>query len=230
MTNSLALPDSSPAPSRSLLLLLPTDLLWCALLDRPQPAVYRTIIDDVVHHVRPEFEQIGVEEAVLQELLRLWELKLAQSRVADFANDDRMGPVAQQFPPLTPEQVALNQQLVLQRQKDDEAAAAKIKKEEKMKQQEAGQGGGDDEDAINSDLDSSEDELDEEQELAGQGAGDDQGGDIVIALYEKVREQLRLPSMRSTEAHCILRLSRAGATSQEQVEGHPQRWSDLCQR
>ncbi|GAA5839869.1 hypothetical protein JCM3766R1_004706 [Sporobolomyces carnicolor] len=151
------------------------------------PAVYRTIIDDVVHHVRPEFEQIGVEEAVLQELLRLWELKLAQSRVADFANDDRMGPVAQQFPPLTPEQVALNQQLVLQRQKDDEAAAAKIKKEEKMKQQEAGQGGGDDEDAINSDLDSSEDELDEEQELAGQGAGDDQGGDIVIALYEKVQ-------------------------------------------
>lgn len=43
---------------------------------------------------------------------------------------------------------------------------------------------GEDEDAINSDLDSSEDELDEEAELAG--GGDDQGGDIVIALYEKV--------------------------------------------
>jgi transcription initiation factor TFIIA large subunit len=40
---------------------------------------------------------------------------------------------------------------------------------------------GEDEDAINSDLDSSDDELDEE--LAG---GGDNGGDIVIALYEKV--------------------------------------------
>lgn len=81
-----------------------------------QPAVYRSIIDDVIHQVRPEFEQIGVEEAVLQELLRLWELKLAQSRVADFSNDERMGPVAGQFLPLTQEEVALNQKLLAEQQ------------------------------------------------------------------------------------------------------------------
>jgi transcription initiation factor TFIIA large subunit len=86
-----------------------------------QPAVYRTIIDDVIHQVRPEFEQIGVEEAVLQELLRLWELKLAQSRVADFSSDERMGTVAKQFPPLTLEQVQSNQQLLQQQSTNDKS-------------------------------------------------------------------------------------------------------------
>ncbi|GAA5936569.1 uncharacterized protein JCM15063_001924 [Sporobolomyces koalae] len=147
------------------------------------PAVYRTIIDDVVHHVRPEFEQIGVEEAVLQELLRLWELKLAQSRVADFSTDERMGPVAKQFPPLTPEQVALHQQLLQQQQ---QVASSKPQGNVKKENGDDKAGAkGDDEDAINSDLDSSEDELDEDAEAAA--GGDDQGGDIVIALYEKVQ-------------------------------------------
>ncbi|GAA5948633.1 hypothetical protein JCM3765_004950 [Sporobolomyces pararoseus] len=142
------------------------------------PAVYRTIIDDVVHQVRPEFEQIGVEEAVLQELLRLWELKLAQSRVADFSEDERMGPVAKQFPPLTTEQVAMNQQLLQQQQQASKSGSVKKEGDDKSGAK------GEDEDAINSDLDSSEDELDEEAELAG---GADDGGDIVIALYEKVQ-------------------------------------------
>ncbi|GAA6007766.1 hypothetical protein JCM11491_003957 [Sporobolomyces phaffii] len=146
--------------------------------NRQVPAVYRTIIDDVVHQVRPEFEQIGVEEAVLQELLRLWELKLAQSRVADFSSDERMGPVAQQFPPLTADQVALNQQLLQQQQQQSKSGSVKKEGDDKSGAK------GEDDDAINSDLDSSEDELDEEAELAG---GDDQGGDIVIALYEKVQ-------------------------------------------
>lgn len=43
---------------------------------------------------------MGVEEAVLQELLRSWEAKVAVSRVADFSQDSRMGPLAQQFPML----------------------------------------------------------------------------------------------------------------------------------
>lgn len=156
----------------------------------------------MIHQVRPEFEQIGVEEAVLQELLRLWELKLAQSRVADFSEDERMGPVAKQFPPLTTEQVAMNQQLLQQQQQASKSVSSKprVSVEEITKLRiflfsSSAQGSvkkegddksgtkGEDEDAINSDLDSSEDELDEEAELAG---GADDGGDIVIALYEKV--------------------------------------------
>lgn len=65
-----------------------------------QPAVYRGVITDVIDNIRPEFDQLGVEEAVLQELLRLWELRLAQSRAADFTQDQRMAPVARQFPVL----------------------------------------------------------------------------------------------------------------------------------
>ncbi|GAA5913712.1 transcription initiation factor IIA large subunit [Sporobolomyces salmoneus] len=152
------------------------------------PAVYRSIIDDVITQVRPEFEQIGVEEAVLQELLRLWELKLAQSRVADFSSDDRMGPVAQQFLPLTIEEVKVNHKLREQEQlAQTKGGGGGVKKEggsEEGKVKGEGEDG-DDEDAINSDLDSSEDELDEEAEAAAQG--EDQGGDIVIALYEKVQ-------------------------------------------
>ncbi|GAA6063895.1 hypothetical protein JCM10212_002427 [Sporobolomyces blumeae] len=154
------------------------------------PAVYRNIIDDVVENVRPEFDQLGVEEAVLQELLRLWELKLAQSRVADFSNDQRMGPVAKQFPPLTAEQVAVNHQLLQDQLKADK----KPKKESSADGEGNGSGNGngaagddkpkvDDEDAINSDLDDSEDELDAD----GGADGPDQGGDFVIALYEKVQ-------------------------------------------
>jgi hypothetical protein len=69
-------------------------------LNPSQPAVYRTIINDVIENVRAEFDEVGVEEAVLQELLRSWETKVAQSRVADFSSDPRMGPVARQFPML----------------------------------------------------------------------------------------------------------------------------------
>jgi len=81
---------------------------------------------------------------------------------------------------------------------------------------------GEDEDAINSDLDSSDDELDEE--LAG---GGDNGGDIVIALYEKVCNLTAAPLQRARiDTDC----RSAGTTSQEQVEGNAQRWFNFCQR
>ncbi|GAA6034490.1 hypothetical protein JCM8097_005355 [Rhodosporidiobolus ruineniae] len=134
------------------------------------PAVYRTIIDDVITQVRPEFDQIGVEEAVLQELLRLWELKLAQSRAADFTQDDRMAPVARQFPPLKHGEVPVKH--------EDNKDVKKEKNGDKVK----GEGEDDDPDAINSDLDD-EDDLDEDEDADGA----EQGGDIVIALYEKVQ-------------------------------------------
>jgi hypothetical protein len=58
-----------------------------------------------------------------------------------------------------------------------------VKKEKNDKvKKEAGEGEDDDEDAINSDLDD-EDDLDEDDDAEGA----EQGGDLVIALYEKVR-------------------------------------------
>lgn len=74
----------------------------------------------MIDNIRPEFDQLGVEEAVLQELLRLWELRLAQSRAADFTQDQRMAPVARQFPMLAPND----------RPQQQSGSGAKVKDEE----------------------------------------------------------------------------------------------------
>lgn len=71
-----------------------------AMSNKAVPTVYRTIIDSVIENVRPDFDELGVEEAVLQELLRSWEHKVAISRVADFSGDPVMAPAAREFPPL----------------------------------------------------------------------------------------------------------------------------------
>jgi transcription initiation factor TFIIA large subunit len=79
---------------------------------------------DVIDQVRPEFDQLGVEEAVLQELLRLWELRLAQSRAADFTQDERMAPVARQFPMLSHEEAAQQTQLLLKQEEEAKAVSS----------------------------------------------------------------------------------------------------------
>ncbi|KAK4054615.1 transcription factor IIA subunit alpha [Microbotryomycetes sp. JL221] len=139
------------------------------------PQVYRTIMNDVVENVRTDFDEVGVEEAVLNELLRIWELKVAQSRVADFSKDDKMGEVAKRFPPLPN-----GAQIIPQ------AGSSNGKLKDESKIDLAGDGAkpkpSADDDAINSDLDDSDDELDNEEEEAAA-----EGGDLVIALYEKVQ-------------------------------------------
>ncbi|KAL9552229.1 hypothetical protein MBANPS3_003896 [Mucor bainieri] len=46
--------------------------------------VYRYVIDDVINQVRGDFEDMGIDDSVLQELQRSWETKVARSRVANF--------------------------------------------------------------------------------------------------------------------------------------------------
>jgi transcription initiation factor TFIIA large subunit len=46
--------------------------------------VYRYVIDEVINQVRGDFEDMGIDESVLQELQRSWESKVARSRVANF--------------------------------------------------------------------------------------------------------------------------------------------------
>ncbi|KAJ1968438.1 transcription factor IIA subunit alpha [Dispira parvispora] len=46
--------------------------------------IYQQVIDEVISAVQKEFEDHGVDEAVLHELQRLWETKLIDSHVADF--------------------------------------------------------------------------------------------------------------------------------------------------
>ncbi|KAL8280803.1 hypothetical protein RQP46_006807 [Phenoliferia psychrophenolica] len=139
------------------------------------PNIYRSIISEVIEAVRTDFDEVGVEEAVLQELLRSWEEKVAHSRVADFSHDARIGAEARKFPPL-PTQQAVNAAHATT-SNGASTSLAKVKKEDpdKAKDEEDG-------DAINSDLDDSEDE--------NEGEDDDahaESGDLVIALYEKVQ-------------------------------------------
>jgi len=48
------------------------------------PNIYRTVIDDVINSMRPEFEEYGVSDEVLLELQHKWEEKVMASRVAEF--------------------------------------------------------------------------------------------------------------------------------------------------
>lgn len=62
--------------------------------------MYRQIMSSVVDSVRGDFDEVGVDEAVLNELLRSWETKMAKSRTADWGNDPRVGEIGKQNPPL----------------------------------------------------------------------------------------------------------------------------------
>ncbi|OZJ03606.1 hypothetical protein BZG36_03691 [Bifiguratus adelaidae] len=47
----------------------------------------RFVIDDVISQVRSDFEDMGIDESILQELQRSWETKVAQMRVIGSAED-----------------------------------------------------------------------------------------------------------------------------------------------
>ncbi|KAJ6587116.1 transcription factor IIA alpha/beta subunit [Mycena vulgaris] len=57
------------------------------------PTIYRSVIDEVIASIKPEFEEYGVSEDVLAELQHKWEDKVIASRVAEF--EPAPGP---QFP------------------------------------------------------------------------------------------------------------------------------------
>ncbi|KAL1879333.1 hypothetical protein VTK73DRAFT_7170 [Phialemonium thermophilum] len=75
-------------------------------------AVYAQIIEDVIESSRVDFEEGGVEEAVLQELQRGWQQKLSQLNVAQFPWDPKpeaestsngsVAPVPTAAPPAAP--------------------------------------------------------------------------------------------------------------------------------
>ncbi|KAG0002463.1 transcription factor IIA subunit alpha [Modicella reniformis] len=47
-------------------------------------AVYRFVIDDVITNVRRDFEDMGVDETIMHELQRSWEVKIAQSKAYNY--------------------------------------------------------------------------------------------------------------------------------------------------
>ncbi|KAI5476982.1 transcription factor TFIIA complex subunit Toa1 [Pseudohyphozyma bogoriensis] len=163
------------------------------------PPIYRSIISSVIEASRTDFDEVGVEEAVLQELLRSWETKVAMSRVADFSADPRVGEIAKGFLPKTLTEIQSEAEAHAKENGvngngngEGPSSSKKRKTEEGSPSEpadgaaaeggaakaEAGAGGADD-DAINSDLDDSDDEAEDGEE--------EEGGDLIIALYEKVQ-------------------------------------------
>ena len=58
---------------------------------------FRHIIDDVIANVRQDFEDMGIEKEVLEELQRSWEAKLVATQVTEF--DGANGSVTGVRPP-----------------------------------------------------------------------------------------------------------------------------------
>ncbi|SNX84722.1 related to TOA1 - transcription factor TFIIA-L [Melanopsichium pennsylvanicum] len=54
--------------------------------------VYRSIIDDVINNVRQDFEEMGIEKEVLEELQRSWEAKIIATQVAEFEGAPALPP------------------------------------------------------------------------------------------------------------------------------------------
>ncbi|KAF4125104.1 hypothetical protein GMORB2_3943 [Geosmithia morbida] len=73
--------------------------------------VYQSIIDEVVNTSRVDFEESGVEDAVLEELRQGWQQKLSQLGVARFPWDPKPDPPAPppQAPEPVPQQVAVEE-------------------------------------------------------------------------------------------------------------------------
>lgn len=57
-----------------------------------QSQVYRSIIDDVINNVRQDFEEMGIEKEVLEELQRSWEAKIVATQVAEFEGAPALPP------------------------------------------------------------------------------------------------------------------------------------------
>lgn len=49
--------------------------------------VYEIIVENVVNEVREDFENAGIDEQTLQDLKRVWQLKLSETQVASFSWD-----------------------------------------------------------------------------------------------------------------------------------------------
>jgi len=56
------------------------------------PAIYRSVIDEVIASIKGDFDEYGVSEDVLAELQRKWEAKVIASHVAEFEATPAQAP------------------------------------------------------------------------------------------------------------------------------------------
>ena len=201
---------------------------------------FRHIIDEEIANVRQDFEDMGIEKEVLEELQRSWEAKLVATQVTEFD-----GTAGVHGMPAYGTGVAVQQRV--EHADRAEGKQPDMKKEEdvvpgsKRKREADDDAGKDDEkkaddkddgkDEIGSDLDDSDDEDAEGTE------------DMILCLYDKVRASW-MGSVGACDEQCLCALARgvdaavplvgactdAGTTRQEQVEVRLARWCCIYRR
>ncbi|WFD04607.1 transcription factor IIA subunit alpha [Malassezia obtusa] len=135
---------------------------------------FRHIIDDVIANVRQDFEDMGIEKEVLEELQRSWEAKLIATQVTEFDGASGSIPGARapvQFTPGTGPSRAPDTKAKAEPKEESASEKSKAAAGTKRKHED------DDEEASNeigSDLDDSEEE------------DADGNEDMMLCLYDKV--------------------------------------------
>ena len=156
--------------------------------NRVVSATFRHIIDDVITNVRQDFEDMGIEKEVLEELQRSWEAKLVATQVAEF--DGAAGPPpprgiydvdARQdgvsvVPPVPAAPIKAEQESHRVKSDDEHSASQKRKRDPSDEgKRESVQDDDAHKDEIGSDLDDSDDD---------DGDGSE---DMILCLYDKVQ-------------------------------------------
>ncbi|TIC66568.1 TFIIA-domain-containing protein [Wallemia mellicola] len=136
--------------------------------------VYNGVIDDVSKNVKYDFEEMGIEDVVLQELIKsqIWHDKLEASNQQPDNKDDLFDSLLSQQQQLQQQSSKSNNNNNNNNDDDDDDNPLGSSDDDKKKGKDA------DEDAINSDLDDDDDE--EDNDL-------DTNNDIVLCLYDKVQ-------------------------------------------
>ena len=156
--------------------------------NRVVSATFRHIIDDVITNVRQDFEDMGIEKEVLEELQRSWEAKLVATQVAEFDGaagqptprgiydvDARQDGVSV-VPPVPAAPIKAEQESHQVKSDDEHGASQKRKRDPSDEgKRESVQDDDAHKDEIGSDLDDSDDD---------DGDGSE---DMILCLYDKVQ-------------------------------------------
>ncbi|KAJ6520857.1 hypothetical protein DFH09DRAFT_1287321 [Mycena vulgaris] len=159
------------------------------------PKIYRSIIDDVIANMRPAFDELGLSDEVLDELQHKWETKVIASRVAEFEPPPSL-PLPSAHPhasasthayPGLPHYAAYTDGPSASESEEEEdgyAAPRSAHPSLPLPPPKKGEEEDKDDEAINSDLDDSDTENEEDPEDAGPET------DIVFCTYDKASSEL----------------------------------------
>ncbi|KAL4402853.1 transcription factor IIA subunit alpha [Malassezia pachydermatis] len=166
---------------------------------------FRHIIDDVIANVRQDFEDMGIEKEVLEELQRSWEAKLVATQVTEFDGAStssqrashpytvtpgapllRTGGSAAQTDVKEEEKASISTSSTDAKPNDDDAAAGQKRKREAGDSSERAEKEAKMEESSAKEEDASKDEIGSDLDDSDDDDGDGTE-DMILCLYDKVQ-------------------------------------------